>query len=246
MSKPPLPPAILITGGTAGIGAELCRSFRADGFTVISLDRTPPATFPDTEHAITVDLTDEIATKAAAATIASRFTVTHLIHNAGLIRQAGIEAATALDMADLAALHLTAPLLLLQAFLPAMKQAGQGRVVLISSRAALGLATRSAYAATKAGMIGLGRTWALELAPFGITVNIIAPGPIGSTAMFEALVPPESPLESRITAAIPRGRLGRPADIAHAVRFFASPEADFITGQVLYVCGGASIGTAPI
>ena len=108
------------------------------------------------------------------------------------------------------------------------------------------LAGRSAYSATKAGIIGLGRAWALELAPFGITVNMVAPGPIGDTPMFEALVPKGSETEARIAAGIPVGRLGRPSDVANAVRFFAGDAADFITGQVLYVCGGASVGTAPL
>jgi NAD(P)-dependent dehydrogenase (short-subunit alcohol dehydrogenase family) len=95
-------------------------------------------------------------------------------------------------------------------------------------------------------MIGLGRTWALELAPKGITVNIIAPGPIGGTPMFEALVPPASTIEAKITASIPIGRLGHPTDIANAALFFASPRSSFITGQVLYVCGGSSVGTTPL
>ena len=95
-------------------------------------------------------------------------------------------------------------------------------------------------------MIGMGRTWALELAQHGITVNIVAPGPIGSTQMFEALVPPASDVEAKVVASIPVKRLGRPSDVANAVRFFASPHSGFVTGQTLYVCGGASIGTAPL
>jgi NAD(P)-dependent dehydrogenase (short-subunit alcohol dehydrogenase family) len=213
---------------------------------VICLDRNIPALVHARLHAVAVDLTDLDSLRVVADEVAGRFDVTHLVHNAGVIRPNLIENVTTEDMAALSALHLTAPLILLQAFLPAMKAAGSGRVVLISSRAALGLATRTAYAATKAGMIGLGRTWALELARHGITVNMVAPGPIGSTPMFEALVPPESEVESRIAGAIPVGRLGRPADVAHAVMFFASAASDFVTGQVLYVCGGASVGTAPL
>jgi NAD(P)-dependent dehydrogenase (short-subunit alcohol dehydrogenase family) len=127
-----------------------------------------------------------------------------------------------------------------------MRRQRFGRVVLIASRAALGLQTRSAYSATKAGMIGMARTWALELAPSGITVNVVAPGPIAETAMFEAMVPKGSPRAASMAAAIPIGRLGTPADVAEAVAFFAGAGAGFVTGQTLLVCGGSSIGQASL
>ncbi len=92
----------------------------------------------------------------------------------------------------------------------------------------------------------MGRTWALELAPFGITVNMVAPGPIGGTHMFHEIVPAGSDRESALAAAIPMRRLGRPEDVANAVLFFAGRESAFVTGQVLYVCGGASVGTLVI
>jgi NAD(P)-dependent dehydrogenase (short-subunit alcohol dehydrogenase family) len=137
-------------------------------------------------------------------------------------------------------------LILLDAALPTMKQRRFGRVVLISSRAALGATGRTAYSATKAGLIGMGRTWALELAPFGITVNMVAPGPIHGTHMFHEIVPTGSDRETALAAAIPMRRLGQPEDVAGAVMFFAGPESAFVTGQVLYVCGGASVGTLVI
>jgi NAD(P)-dependent dehydrogenase (short-subunit alcohol dehydrogenase family) len=92
----------------------------------------------------------------------------------------------------------------------------------------------------------MGRTWALELAPHGITVNMVAPGPIQGTAMFHEIVPAGSERETALAAAIPMKRLGQPQDVANAVLFFASDEASFVTGQVLYVCGGASVGTLAI
>jgi NAD(P)-dependent dehydrogenase (short-subunit alcohol dehydrogenase family) len=127
-----------------------------------------------------------------------------------------------------------------------MRAMGFGRIVLISSRAALGLATRTAYSATKAGMIGMARTWALELAPDGITVNVVAPGPIRETEMFHDVVPADSPREEALAAAIPVKRLGAPDDVAQAVMFFAGPASSFITGQTLFVCGGSSIGSLAI
>ena len=170
----------------------------------------------------------------------------HLIHNAGVIRPNLVEAAEVRDIEILASLHLAAPLILLKAVLPAMKAKRHGRVIMLSSRAALGAPTRTAYSATKAGIIGMGRTWALELAPHGITVNMIAPGPIGSTNMFHEIVPAGSERERALARSIPVGRLGTPEDVTNAVMFFAGANAGFVTGQVLYVCGGASVGSVSL
>ena len=101
--------------------------------------------------------------------------------------------------------------------------------------------TRSAYAATKAGIHGLARTWALELAASGITVNVIAPGPV-LTDNFWGLVPKDGELQQRITDAVPVGRIGEVDDIANAAMFFLAEASGFVTGQVLYVCGGSSLG----
>jgi len=146
------------------------------------------------------------------------------------------------DFQALANLHLAAAIILVQAALPAMKQAGFGRVVLVSSRAVLGLPTRTSYSTTKAGMLGMARTWALELAPLGVTVNVVAPGPI-RTANFHSIVPEGSAQVEQVLQAIPVKRLGEAGDVARAVMFFADREAGFVTGQVLYVCGGTSVGS---
>jgi len=121
-----------------------------------------------------------------------------------------------------------------------------GRIVLMGSRGALGLATRTAYAATKAGMIGMARTWALELAADGITVNVVAPGPIADTEVFNSIVEAGSEREKQLAERIPVKRLGHPDDVARATLFFADPASSFVTGQVLYVCGGASVGSLTI
>ena len=131
---------------------------------------------------------------------------------------------------------------LLQACLPSMRAQHFGRVVLLSSRAAVGLATRTGYSATKAGMLGMARTWALELAGDGITVNVVAPGPV-RTDMFHEVVAPGSDKERALAAAVPVKRLGEAADVARAVRFFVDAANGFVTGQVLYVCGGTSVGS---
>lgn len=232
----------LVTGGGVGIGRAIAEAFLAAGYTVLSLaDRAGTIAHP-AFHPIPVDLTDPAATAAAAADAARRFPITTLVHNAGAIRPALLPAVKPADLDALFHLHVAAAVTLAQATLPAMRQAGFGRIVLVSSRAALGLATRTAYAASKAGLIGLARTWALELGGDGITVNAVAPGPI-ETDMFYEIVPRGSPQAARVTQTIPVRRLGQPADVARAVMFFAAPENGFVTGQVLYVCGGTSIGS---
>ncbi len=234
-----------ITGGASGIGAEICSALLAADFEVVSLDRKTPAASAPGRTDIGVDLFDADATAKTAADVARRFAVTHFVHNAGTIRANLLEHTSAADLAALSQLHIGSALILMQAFLPAMKAARYGRIVLISSRAALGAVTRTVYSATKAGIIGLVRTSALELAQHGITVNAVAPGPIGGTDMFHEVLPAGDPRIQQLAAGIPVKRLGTPADVAHAVRFFLSPEAGFITGQTLFVCGGASVGTMP-
>jgi NAD(P)-dependent dehydrogenase (short-subunit alcohol dehydrogenase family) len=234
----------LVTGGASGIGAEICRHYLAAGHRVVVADREAAE---DTRvESVQVDLADIAATRAAAADIAARHAITDFVHNAGAIRPAPLDAARAEDMQELAALHLSAPLVLAQALLPRMRQARFGRIVLISSRAALGLPTRSAYAATKAGLLALARTWALELAADGITANVVAPGPIGGTHMFHDVIPAGSEREARLAAAIPVQRLGRPDDVARAVMFFADAANGFVTGQTLFVCGGSSVGSLTV
>jgi NAD(P)-dependent dehydrogenase (short-subunit alcohol dehydrogenase family) len=236
----------IVTGGSGGIGAEICRQMLDAGYEVVSLALGRPEQKHARLHAIEVDLVDAKATQQAAAEVASRFAVTHLIHNAGVIRPALLPDVKASDLKALSQLHLGSAVTLAQAVLPSMKQQKFGRIVLMSSRGALGLATRTAYAATKAGMVGMARTWALELAADGITVNVIAPGPIAGTDMFHAVVPKASDRETALAKAIPVQRLGRPDDVARAVMFFCDRANGFVTGQTLYVCGGASVGSLTI
>src|SRR4051794_33118165 len=142
-------------------------------------------------------------------------------------------------------LNVVATVAVTQACLPGMQAQGWGRVVNVSSQAALGKEGRSGYATTKAGLIGLTRTWALELARDGITVNAVAPGPIG-TELFDQHNPPGAPRTRAILEQIPVGRIGRPDEAAAAIAFFLSEEGAFVTGQTLYVCGGLSVGRATL
>lgn len=232
----------LVTGGSAGIGAAIRRDLLAAGYTVISLDREPcPDPVPGL-HSHVIDLSDSTATAALAQRIAAAHPVTTLVHNAGVIRPALLGEVQLEDYELLSRLHVGALITLGQAFLPAMKAAGFGRIVTISSRAVLGLETRTSYAATKAAQIGLTRTWAMELGRFGITVNAIAPGPV-LTPQFRGAVPQGDPREHKIAQSLPVRRIGEPADIARVAMFLLAAESGFITGQTWYVCGGASLGS---
>jgi NAD(P)-dependent dehydrogenase (short-subunit alcohol dehydrogenase family) len=234
---------VVLTGGSSGIGAETCRAFLAAGYQVIAVSRRAPPLESPMLRSIQVDLTDPAAARQALMSLAAEAPATTLVHCAGAIREASLERVTLDDLQALTNLHLGAAVSLVQANLGAMKAARFGRIVLVSSRAIVGLANRTAYASTKAGMLGLARTWALELAPFGITANVVAPGPIAETEMFDGVMAADQAKLAALTKAIPVGRTGTPADVARAVLFFASPDASFVTGQTLYVCGGTSVGS---
>lgn len=232
----------VVTGGSAGIGRAIADDLLARGYEVVSLARHRGEVQNPLLSHIEVDLADRAATAQVAADLARRGDVTTLVHNAGVIRPALLADVQLETVDELVNLHLGCAIQLLQAALPAMRQRRFGRVVLLSSRAALGLATRTAYSATKAGMLGMARTWALELAPEGITVNVVAPGPI-RTDMFHEVIPAGSEKERAVANAIPVKRVGEVGDVARAVAFFADPANSFVTGQVLYVCGGSSVGS---
>ncbi len=235
----------VVTGGSAGIGAGLCEHLLARDYTVICVARRDPEFKHDNLHSVTADLTSHHDTGKAAEEIAARFKVTHFIHNAGIILPNLLEDASVDDLHILTQLHAGAALTLTKAFLPAMKDGRFGRIIFNSSRAALGAITRTAYSYSKAGLHGMARTWALELGPMGITVNVVAPGPV-LTENFWGIVDKGSDREKQLAANLPVRRIGTVDDVTRALLFFADPENGYVTGQTLYVCGGASIGGVAI
>lgn len=244
LSSPPRPAAALVTGGSRGIGASIIERLDARGMTCLNLDREAPKE-PSPARFIACDLTDEAARNEALQRVTDEFDILRLVNNAAIVAPASLEETRREDFARVANLNLWAVIACTQAVLPAMRAHHFGRIVNISSRAALGKELRTVYSATKAGIIGMTRTWALELGRHGITVNAIGPGPI-ETELFRASNPGDSPRTRAILEDIPLRRLGQAADIAHAACFFLEDEASFVTGQVLYVCGGLSISTAAV
>lgn len=235
-------PVALVTGGSAGIGAAICDDLLANGYYVLNLSRRASETQHDNLEDVAVDLSNVEQTKSIVAALSESHRITNVVHNAGVIRPALVEDVDTEDVQYLVNLHMMASVVLMQSTVGAMKNAGFGRFVFIGSRAMLGLETRTAYAATKAAQIGMVRTWAMELGKHGITVNAIAPGPI-VTDMFTDVVPEDSDKADAIAASLPVRRLGRPDDVSRATMFLLSPDNGFITGQSLFVCGGASLGS---
>ncbi|QAU47826.1 SDR family NAD(P)-dependent oxidoreductase [Bradyrhizobium guangzhouense] len=235
----------LITGGNSGIGEALAKKLVARGERVVSVGLEQPTWTHELLTAYCADLSNLAETREIAQEICRDHAIDRLVHNAGVILPNLLPDARPEDILMLAQLHLGAPMLLTQAALEGMLARRFGRIVFVSSRAAMGAATRSAYSATKAGVHGMARTWALELAASGITVNVVAPGPI-LTDNFWGIIPKGSEQQERMARNVPVGRLGSREDVAHAISFFLDEHSDFVTGQVLYVCGGTSlVGLGP-
>ncbi|ASK32905.1 SDR family NAD(P)-dependent oxidoreductase [Alloalcanivorax mobilis] len=234
--------AVIVTGGSRGIGAAICERFAADGYQVLVLDPLTPEHPHASEHRV-VDVADSVALRKEVTALGNLYPVTCLVNNAGVALPADLESTTDEQINRIFAINLRGSIAATQAVLPALRRAGGGSVVHIGSRTALGKKLRTAYSTSKAGLIGMARTMALELAGDNITVNCVAPGPI-RTAGFEGANPADSDATRAIIDGVPLRRMGEPADVADAVAFFAA--AGFVTGQVLYVCGGITVGAAPM
>lgn len=237
--------ATLVTGASAGIGRAIADMLLAQGRRVANIDYKLPDWSHPQLHSFQADLTKAADTQAAGAQAMREFDITALVNNAGATRPGTIHTQTAEDLAYVNALTLQATMLLTQACLPSLRACGRGRIVNMASRAALGKTERIAYSAAKAGLVGMTRTLAMELGADGITVNAIAPGPI-ATELFRQSNPEGAPRTQRILDSIVVQRMGTPEDVARAALFFLAPENGFVTGQVLYVCGGTTLGLAPV
>jgi NAD(P)-dependent dehydrogenase (short-subunit alcohol dehydrogenase family) len=238
----------LVTGAGSGIGEATARRFVAEGAIVAVNDVDPERTRAvagalekagGRALAVPANVTRRDEVEAMVARVVGELgRLDVLINNAGINRDAMSHKMTEEQWDQVLAVNLKGTFLCAQAALPKMRERGWGRVVNTSSVGALGNIGQANYAASKAGVIGLTKTLALEYAKYGVTVNCVAPGAV-LTAML-AGVP--APIREKITAQIPMGRIADPAEIAGVHVFLASEDASFITGQVLFVDGGMSVG----
>jgi 3-oxoacyl-[acyl-carrier protein] reductase len=241
----------IVTGAARGIGAGVAQRLAADGFAVAVMDLDEAAcqrVVADIESAgghalaVGVDVADEVAVQIAVdRVVADLGEPTVLVNNAGIIRDNLLFRMSLEDWDAVMGVHLRGSFLMTKAVQGFMTKAGWGRIVNLSSTSALGNRGQANYSAAKAGLQGFTKTLALELGKFGVTANAIAPGFIETEmtkATAERMGVGFEDFKAAVVKDIPVARGGLPADIAHAVSFFASEGAGFVSGQVLYVAGG--------
>ena len=233
------PRRVVVTGASKGIGLELAKVLAAAGHHPVGIARTAPDQFPGTF--ITADLADRTQTADALTEILGEGSVDALVNNVGLVRPGRLGAVGLDDLAAVFDVNVRVAVQATQAVLPGMLERGWGRIVNVTSMVTAGMAERTAYGSAKAALEFCTRAWAGELARSGVTVNAVAPGPT-ETELFRSNNAPGSDGEARYLDAVPMRRFGTPHEISAAIAFLLSDDAAFITGQILRVDGGGSIG----
>lgn len=233
----------LITGASKGIGLATAEQLAGEGHKVIGLARTKPADTAAFAEFIPVDLSNEAARTPVFQDAAARYKIDGILNNVGLVDPAPLEDITLADFDAVIDVNLRVAIQLTQAVLPGMKERRWGRILSTSSLVTVGVPFRTSYAAAKCGLISFTRSWSLELAQYGITVNAVAPGPV-ATELFNTNNPHGSESRQRYIDGIPMKRTGTPEELAAANCFFLGESSSFITGQTLYVDGGSSTGRA--
>lgn len=232
--------SVVVSGASRGIGAAIAQRLVADGWNVFNLDVKKP-TDDSSATWIQTDLAQSQSIKEAVAQVSEHGPISGLVNNAGIPGDNDLLLNTTdEDLDTVYSINMRAPAILAREVGESMKGQNFGRIVNISSRALLGKANRTSYGGTKGAIASMTRVWAIELAKHGITCNAVAPGPV-RTELFEKANPPDMPRTKQIIDAIPVGRIGEGDDIAHAVSFFMDKRSDYITGQVLYACGGTML-----
>lgn len=241
----------IVTGGARGIGAATALRLAQDGYHVAVLD-LDERDCDETVHsvrdvdrrsvAIAADVSDEVSvTEAVERVTAELGPPAILINNAGVLHSSPLSLLSSGDWQRLIDVHLTGAFLMTRAVHSYMVEAGWGRIITLSSTAAVGDRSRLHYASAKAGLQGFTKALALELGPHGITVNCVAPGftvTQMTRGVADGLGVAFDELAAERVKSIAVGRAGTPQDIAHAISFFADERSDFVSGQVLYVAGG--------
>jgi len=231
----------LVTGASRGIGRALSHRLAESGHLVVGIARGKDATFPGELAAI--DLDDDRATSEALADMAKKYSFDGVVNNVGMAKLHRLGEIDLADVDDMLRLNIHSTIQTTQAVLPGLMEKRWGRIVNVTSLVTTGTPLRSGYAAAKAAVNSLTRTWAMELAETGVTVNAVAPGPT-ETEMFRRNTPAGSEAEARFLSMIPMRRLGKPEEIAAAIAFLLSEDASYITGQILFADGGGSVGRA--
>ena len=223
----------LITGASKGIGRALAEHLDRAGHRVVGIARQPDLSFPGILFPL--DLSDRKLTGEVLAELARTYEFHGLVNNVGLVRPQALGEIELDAFDEVMRLNLHSALQATQTLLPGMRTRGWGRVVNISSLTVLGITQRTAYAAAKAALISFTRSWALELAQTGITVNAVAPGPVATQLFMQGKT--EEQIQS-FAKMPPLERLGQPEDIARIISFLVSPAAEWVNGQVLRANGG--------
>jgi|SRR5690625_2526314 len=230
---------VLITGATQGIGWATSQLLADQGAHVVGIARhTEAIDFPG--YLYRCDLANAGDTEEVLRVIREKFPVDAIVNNVGVVKPSALGEVELSDLYEAYDLNVRAAVQVTQAFIATMKARKEGRIVNICSRVVHGGYERTSYCAAKSALLGCTRAWALELAPFGITVNAVSPGPT-ETVLFRQGHPTGGEREKRALASIPMGRFAQPEEVAAAVIFLLGDAAAYITGQELGVDGGGSL-----